>query len=185
MIIGLTGSFAAGKGAIVDHLVHRHNFKHFSARALIVRELEKRGESINRDTMIRVANELRHTHGPTYIIETLFNEAKAAGGAAVIESIRELAGVRFIKNAGGVVIGVDADPALRYERAVGRGSATDHVSFIEWLAQEHKESNPTNPTKQDIFGALRESDFIIQNNGSLAELQQEIDRILILLDKKQ
>ena len=83
-----------------------------------------------------------------------------------------------MKELGAVVIGVDADPEVRYRRIVSRGSETDHVSFEEWLAQEKKESNPDDPTKQDIFGALRESDSIVVNDGTVEELYQKIDKLL-------
>lgn len=177
MIIGLTGSFGAGKGVVVDYLKTK-GFKHYAARDFITEEITRRGLPVNRDSMIEVANELRSQHGSSYIIEELFKQAAAAGGDAVIESLRAVAEVRRMKELGAVVIGVDADPEVRYQRILGRGSVTDNVSFAEWQAQEKKESNPDDPTKQDIFGALRESDHIVANSGTVEELYQKIDQLL-------
>lgn len=175
MIVGLTGSFGAGKGCVADYLVNKKNFAHFSARTFIVQELERRGEVINRDTMTAMGNTLRAEHGPTYIFEQLVLMAKAHGSNAVVESVRAVAEARYIKEQGGIVLGVDAAPELRFERIVKRGSETDHVTFEEWKAQELAEMNPDDPTKQDIFGALRESDYIIMNTGSLDELETAIE----------
>jgi dephospho-CoA kinase len=175
MIVGLTGSFGAGKGWVANYLVHEKGFAHFSARTFITKELERRGLPIDRDCMASVANDLRAEHGPTYIFEQLVQMAKENGGDAVIESIRAVAEARYIKEQGGVVLGIDADPMIRYERIIKRGSETDQVTFEEWRAQELRESNPDDPTKQDIFGALRESDHIIRNTDSLASLQAEVD----------
>ena len=183
MIIGLTGSFGAGKGAVVEYLVKEKGFRHFSARALLIRELKSRNEIVDRDGMIRIANLLRKEHGPTYIIESLFKDALAFNGNAIIESIRELAGVRFIQEHGGFVIGVDADQRLRYERAVKRGSETDSVTYEEWLSQEEQETNPDDPTKQDIRGSLKESDFIIMNNGTLEDLHEQIENVFQKITK--
>ena len=155
MIIGLTGSFGAGKGVVVDYLKTK-GFKHYAARDFITEEINRRNLPVNRDSMIEVANELRSEHGPAYIVEELFKRAASSGRDAVIESLRAVAEVHKMKELGAVVIGVDADPEVRYRRIVSRGSETDHVSFEEWLAQEKKESNPDDPTTQDIFGALRE-----------------------------
>jgi dephospho-CoA kinase len=179
MIVGITGSFGAGKGEVVRYLIDK-GFKHYSARAFIQEEAQKKGLDISkgREVTIPVANELRAQHGPTYIIESLYNRALAEGGNAVIESIREVAGAQFIKEKGGVVWGVDAEPKLRYERAFARKSETDHVSFEEWLEQERRESNPNDPTKQDIFGALKESDVVFQNNGTLEELRAQVEAAL-------
>lgn len=179
MIIGLTGSFGAGKGFVADYLVTKKGFAHFSARMFIIRELERRGMEVNRDTMTTVGNDLRNTHGPTYIFEQLVQMAKDHGGDVVIESIRAVAEARYIKEQGGVVLGIDADPQVRYERIVKRGSETDHVTFEEWRAQELRESNPDDPTKQDIFGALKLSDAIIMNISSISDLKQKIDEFVL------
>ncbi len=178
MIIGITGSFGAGKGAVVEYLVQEKSFGHYSARSFITREIEKRGLPVNRDSMIIVANDLRQQHAPTHIIGSLHSEATVQGGDAVIESLRAVAEVALIQELGGVVLGIDADPTIRYERIVERNSATDQVSFEEWLEQERKESNPDDPTKQDIFGALKMSDYRIENNGTLEDLYMKVDEFL-------
>ncbi len=178
MIIGLTGSFGAGKGCVADYLVNQKNFAHYSARSFIIEELTSRGLPVNRDTMIDEGNRLREAHGPTYIFEQLVRKAKENRGNAVVESVRAVAEAKYIKQQGGVVLGVDADPQVRYERIVNRGSETDHVTFEEWHAQEVRESNPDDPTKQDIFGALRESNCIIMNTTTLEELYHNIDSFI-------
>lgn len=178
MIIGITGSFGAGKGAVVDYLVREKNFSHFSVRSFLTKEIKHRGMPVNRDSMIVVANDLRKIHGAEYIVESLYREAVDKGGDAVIESLRAVAEVRLIKRIGGFVLGVDSDPHIRYERAVARGSDTDSVSYEEWLEQERKESNPDDPTKQHIFGALQESSVVIENNGTLEELHEKIEEVL-------
>ncbi len=182
MFIGLTGSFGAGKGSVAKYLVEQKGFAHFSARAFLTKELEKLGKQVNRDTMTVLANELRAQHGPAYILEQLVAQAKEHGGDAVIESLRAVAEVRYVKEQGGVVLGIDADPRVRYERTLKRGSETDHVSFEEWHAQELRESNPDDPTKQDIFGSLKESDFVIMNTDSVTSLKGEVDKFLTSLN---
>ena len=62
IIIGITGTLGAGKGAVVDYLLGQKGFKHFSARALFTDEIINRGLPVNRDTMTEVANELRMIH---------------------------------------------------------------------------------------------------------------------------
>jgi dephospho-CoA kinase len=178
MIVGITGSFGAGKGFVAEYLVTKKGFAHFSARTFIIKEIERRGLPVDRDSMTTVANDLRATHGPTYIFEQLVEMAKAHGGDAVIESIRAVAEAQYIKSQGGIVLGIDADPQIRYERIVRRGSETDHVTFTEWRAQELRESNPDDPTKQDIFGALALSDTIIMNTSSVGDLKRQVDVFL-------
>jgi len=178
MIIGLAGSFGAGKGVIVDYLVSKYGFVHYSMSGFITEEIKRRGMPVNRDSMIEVSNDLRGTYGPTYIADALYRRAEEKGGDFIIESLRAVAEVRRIKELGGAVIGVDAKPELRYERSVARGSEKDDVSFEKWIDQERRESNPDDPTKQDIFGALKEADYVVTNNGTLEELYAQVDAAL-------
>ena len=178
MVIGLAGSFGAGKGEVVNYLTQKKDFKHISARELITKEIKKRELPLNRDSMILVGNDIRAKGGPSHLYELLFAEAKKIEGNVVVESIRAVAEVKYTKEQGGVVIGVDADPKLRYERATHRGSESDNVTFEKWRQQEMDESNPDDPTKQDIFGSLREADFIIQNNSTIEDLHKQIEKVL-------
>ena len=178
MIIGIAGSFGSGKGAVVDYLVRTKGFKHYSASGFITGEIKRRGLPVDRDSMTVVANDLRKEHGPAYFMEELYKQAIADGGDAVLESLRAVAEARKIKELGGTVIGVDADSRLRYERALKRGSEKDNVSYEKFLSQEKAESNPDDPTKQDVFSALKESDFIVTNNGTREELHAQIDEVL-------
>jgi dephospho-CoA kinase len=178
MILGITGSFGAGKGAVVDYLVQEKGFVHFAARTFLIEEIQKRELPVNRDTMASIANELRAEHGPTYVMEELLKEAEASGKDAVIESLRAKAEVAYIQQEGGIVLGVDATPEIRFARVIKRASETDHVTYEKWVEQEKKEMNPSDPNKQDIFGALKLSDVIIENDGTIEELYQKIDEFL-------
>lgn len=178
MLIGITGSFGAGKGFVANYLVQKKNFKHYSARAFITEVIKERGLPVNRDTMTEVANDLRATGGPTYIFERLVAKAKADGGDAVVESIRAVAEAQYMKEHGGVVLGIDADPKVRYERIQKRGSETDNVTFEEWLLQEKREMHSDDPTKQNIAGVMEIADVVIRNSSTLSELTEAIDTFI-------
>lgn len=182
MLIGLTGSFGAGKGAAVEYLKEK-GFEHYSARAYIVEKLTEEGEEINRDTMIAMGNILRKVHGPDHVLTTLIARATSSKGDVVVESLRAVAEVHAVRSAGGNILGIDADPTIRYERAIMRGSETDHVSFEEWRRQEDIENNTEDPTKQNIRGALALSDAVVMNNGSFEDLHKEIDAALRVFSK--
>jgi dephospho-CoA kinase len=184
MIIGITGSFGAGKGAVVEYLISRKGYKHYSASGFITEEIQRRGVPVDRDSMIAVGNSLRKERGPSYIVEQLFARAENVGGHAVIEALRAVAEVEKLRTLGAIIIGVDASPGVRYQRSVERGSEKDAVSFDTWQAQEREESNTEDPTKQNIFGALALSDYTIMNNGTLEELHAQIDDVLKKIEAK-
>ncbi len=178
MIIGITGTLAAGKGAIVEYLESK-GFKHFSVRAYLMKLVKERKLPANRDSLVAVANELRENNSPSFIAEELYLEAKAAGGDVIIESIRTEGEVRALKSKGKFyLLAIDADPKIRYDRAVGRASETDSVSFETFVENEEREWTNTDPTKGNLRRCIELSDYQFTNNGSLEELFVQIDKAL-------
>lgn len=179
IIIGITGTLGAGKGAVVDYLVKEKGFAHFSARAFIQEEILRRGLPVNRDTMTVVANDMRATHSPSYVAQELYKRAQALDKNAVIESLRTLGEVEFLRNKGGFyLIAVDVDPKERYQRITLRDSETDWVSYKKFLNDEEKEMESQDPRKQNIRGCIGRADYIIENNGSFSELAKKVEKAL-------
>ncbi|NQU35664.1 MAG: AAA family ATPase [Bacteroidetes bacterium] len=178
-IIGITGTLGAGKGTVVNYLVNNKGFKHYSVRSFLIKEIERRGIIVNRDSMTEVANELRANHSPSYIIEQLYEKAARYGGNSIIESIRTPGEVDFLKQQGNFyLIAVDADPKVRYNRITIRASSTDDISFDTFLANEKREFTAIDPNKQNLSRCIRLADFVLQNNGSMEELNDQLEEKL-------
>jgi len=178
MIIGITGTLGAGKGAIVDCL-KKVGFKHLSMRAFITKEVERRGLPVNRDTLVSVANDLRAKNSPSYIAEELFREAAVAEQDCVIESIRTLGEVNALRQKGNFYLfAVDAEAGIRYSRIYDRKSETDKISFVKFLADESREMHSSDPNKQNLSACITEADYVFLNNGTVEELEKEVIRVL-------
>ncbi len=178
MIIGITGTDGAGKGAVVDYLVKEKGFTHYSARTLITEEIELRGLEATRDNLRLVANDMRRAGGNDVIVKVALSKYANQSAPAVIESIRTMAEVETLKADGGILLAVDADQHLRYERITSRGSSTDQISFEEFQEQEEIEMNDPDPNGMQKAKVIEASDFTILNEGTIEELGQEIEKIL-------
>lgn len=181
IIIWITWTLGAGKWTIVDYLVQKKWFLHFSVRAYLIQEIEKIGMPVNRDSMVIVANNLRATHSPSYIIEKLYEQAKISGRDSIIESIRAVGEVNVLKTQDRgtfYLFAVDADPKIRYERTVLRGSETDKITYDTFIMNEQREMENTDPNKQNLAKCMQMADYVFVNNGTREELDQQIENIV-------
>ena len=178
MLIGITGTFGSGKGAVVDYLVSKKNFRHVSARQIWTIELEKRSRPVNRDSMTAFANEMRAEHGPAYFMERALATVTGPNENVVIESVRTISEAELLKNNHGVLLAVDADIKERYRRISGRGSALDNVSYEDFVRQEAAEMENSDPNKQNITKVKTMADEVMDNNKSLKELRENVDIFL-------
>lgn len=178
-ILGITGTLGAGKGAVVDYLVRECGFRHLSIRALLASIIAERGLPLDRPSMVRVANQLRKEHSSSHLVDRLLEQARAAGGPCVIESIRTTAEVGALREAGASLLAVDAPQALRYSRIEARGSETDRVSFEHFAAAEALEwDSAGDPARQSLGECIREADITLVNDGTLEALRAKLREAL-------
>ena len=179
IIIGITGTLGAGKGTIVDYLIEKHNYSHYSVREYITQELINRNIPVDRDSMVVLANSLRSENSPSYIVEQLFEQAQKKGVNCIIESIRTPGEVDALRKKGNFILfAVDANPELRYQRIVLRNSVTDNVSYETFLKNERREMNSTDPNKQNVSWCISHADHTFQNNDDKEQLFSQIENII-------
>ena len=179
VVIGITGTLGAGKGTIVDYLIEKKGFLHFSARGFIVEEINRRNLDVNRDTMTSVANDLRANNSPSFIIDELYKRAIITGKNCIIESIRTVGEITSLRQKEHFYLfAVDAESKIRYERIKSRKSSTDNVDFETFIANEQREMISTDPNKQNLSKCIENADFIFNNDGNLEELHHQIDLVL-------
>ena len=184
-IIGITGTLGAGKGTIVDYLVDHYGYRHYSVRGYLIEEAQRRGMELNRDTFVVVANDLRATHCPSYITDQLYLQAAENGENAIIESVRTPGEVESLRQQEHFLLfAIDADPKIRYERVVLRGSETDHISYETFLENEAREMASSDPNHQNIGRCMQMADHVFMNNGDFVDLYQQVEQVLQELDSE-
>lgn len=186
MLIGVTGTDGAGKDTVVDYLVNLKGFTHYSARAIWIEEIERQGIENNRANMRNVANELRGKHGNDFLITYYLTKmADEQPANAAVESLRAIAEVKTLKANGGVLIAVDADQKLRYERIQERKSSSDQITFEEFVEHEKLEMDDPDPHGMQKAQVIAAADYTVMNNGALEELHAQIEGVLVDIESKK
>jgi dephospho-CoA kinase len=181
MLIGITGTIGAGKGTVVSYLVEQKGFKHFAVSdTFLMNEAKERGLEPTRVARRDIANEFR-SRGPTKLMEAVYAMALPAiesGEDVIIEPQHTKAEVEFIQSKGGIVIAVDADLEVRYERIRGRGGPKDGISFEEFKQHHEFEMKQDDPNMNNHAAAIAASDYVVMNNKSIKNLRSQVEKAL-------
>jgi len=178
-LIGLAGTFAAGKDTVAEYLQKQHGFLHVSTGDLVREEAKRRGMSTHRDNLVGVGNDLRESKGADVLVSMALDKQKAEDGQPmVISGIRNPKEVETLKAVGGKFVFVDAPIEQRYERAKARGRLEDHTNLEGFKAQEERELSSNNPAAQNISAIRELADLELDNSDSINELNEHIEAML-------
>lgn len=173
MIIGLTGRNCSGKGATADYLKSKGFYFH-SLSDVIREEIRKRGLEVTRENLIRVGNELRTEHDHGYLAERIL-ERLDHDRNYIIDSIRHPQEVETLRRRNDfTLLAVKASREIRFERIKARDREGDPKTWEEFLALEEREAGNQGSEKQQLIGTEALADRVVNNEGSLEELQSDL-----------
>lgn len=174
-LIGLTGTNGAGKGEAAAYFGTK-GYAYFSLSDVIREELERRGQPPSRDNLIRTGNELRKEFGADVLARRTI-EKIGRGAKAVIDSVRNLSEVAYLRRqAGFVLLAVDAPVEVRFARAAARGrdeSAADLEAFRKKEDQERRGG----ASGQQLEACLAAADRLVVNDGTLEEFRRKLEEV--------
>ena len=174
LVLGLTGSNAAGKGEVAAYLGHL-GFSLHSLSDVVREEAARRGLPPERRHLIRIGTLLRREAGAGVLAERILPRL---GTRDVVDSIRNPAEVAVLRRLERfVLLGVRASEDVRFRRGLNRGRGGDPETLEEFRARERQE-NTADPAAQQLEATFRLSDSVVDNDGDLPALHRTIDRLL-------
>jgi dephospho-CoA kinase len=178
MIIGVSGLYGSGKGALLAELGTR-GYEILSLSDVVRDELAKDGLDETRERMIAAGNALRRAHGPGALAQTLVSKLNAEASYG-IDSIRHPAEVEALAATSSDfrLIWVEAAAKMRLERIRGRGRPGDPTTLSELARLEGLERRGGDGTTQQLDAVRELADFVLTNEAGLEQLASALDMIL-------
>ncbi|MCL4415318.1 MAG: AAA family ATPase [Actinobacteria bacterium] len=178
-IIGLTGPIRAGKSSVLQ-ILEKKGYKGYKFSEVINKEIIKRGQTITRELEQDVGNELRAKFGGNYWAKELLEHAEKDGSdLIVIDGIRNPEEIKYLKEKGAFILGINADYEVRRKRFLENSKESDLKNSQDF----EKINNRDSGLGEDSFGqqvgkSLKMADIVIVNNSNLLELRKKIEEIL-------
>jgi len=165
MLIGFVGRIGSGKDTASDYLMKKYDFKSLRLSDVIAEDLNKQGLPNTRENKQERGAELRRLYGEDILMRKLFEKVKP-GENYIFNGIRHPLEAQFLKNKGGILIKVECNDKVRFERIQKR----DNIEWEDFVAIEKRES-------ERLIDRIK-VDFKIENNGTPEGLYRQIDRLM-------
>lgn len=180
MILGLTGTIAAGKGAILDHLKSK-GFKNFTFSDELREEARRKNIEINRENLQMLGTEMRTNFGGGILAKKLLEKARDEE-KVVVDGIRNIAEIKELrKRPDFVLISLDAPQKLRFHRLQERKRENDPQTWEEFIKKDDIDNGINgngNENGQQNLKCMELADFAIYNDGDLGTLLERMNEIM-------
>jgi len=186
MIIGLTGSLAAGKGVVSDFLKEK-GFVYLSLSNEL-REIAKENKiEITRKNLQDLGNKLRESKGSGVLAERAFNKiANQEYKKAIVDGIRNPAEIEILKKLKNFfLVSVDAPQEIRFKRLVERNRESDPKTFETFLEVDNRDKGIGElETGQAVGKCMTLANVTLINEGTLEEVKKEVMQLYDEIEKK-
>lgn len=184
-IIGIGGTNGSGKDSLGEILAKHHGYMFISGADFLREEAKKRGLPIEREVLRTISAQWRRKYGLGVLVDKaveIFKQSDKKYKGLVVSPMRNPGEAQHIKDLGGVLIWIDADPKIRYGRITRRQRSTeDQKTFSEFLAEEQAEMQHSgDEATLNMAGVKIKADIFLENNGSLEEFKVAAEKALDL-----
>lgn len=183
-LIGIGGTNASGKDTLAEYLAAKYQYLYVSSGNMVREIAIEREGNIFRPTLYSIANDLRAEEGGGVLVARAlqkYEKVRQDFVGLVTSSIRTKGEVELLKNKGGVIIFIDADIKMRYERIKSRKRADDFITFEEFQVQERVEWHQSdNPAEFSVLSVKEVADYSFTNTGDETAFFADVEKVLSL-----
>jgi len=178
MIIGLTGSLAAGKGIVANFLKEK-GFVYLSLSDELRELLKEKKIQITRENLQMWGSQFREEKGSGYLAELIFTKImNQQYKLAVVDGIRNPGEIEVLKKLKSFfLISVDAPQEIRFKRIVERNRESDPKTWEDFLIVDGRDKGiGEKETGQGVGRCMNKANYTIINED-LEETKKQIELI--------
>ena len=176
IIIGLVGSLASGKETTKKYLAEKYNSKDCKFSSILRDVLARVDVPNSRENIQKISTVLRANFGENLLAKAIAMDAsKLDADIVVIDGVRRFTDIEHLNELPNfVLVKIDADPKVRYERMKLRNenAGDDKKTFEQFLEDHNAEAD------KQIPEVMKTAKYSIDNSGTLGDLYKQIDEIL-------
>ncbi len=185
MIIGVSGTNAAGKDTFSNYLINHIGGQQVRL-GYVLRDRLQPNKLPTRENLSKLGAQIRQDYGMAALVNfAVDNFEKGAESHLIINGVRHPDEARRIKELGGLVFWIEAPLKLRYKRIQdnNRGRDEDRVDFAEFKRQQQLDMSSKTKSGNDLNKVKKIVDITINNNfETIPEFEKEINRVFPFLD---
>lgn len=174
-IIGIIGPVGSGKDTVAEYISNKLGINSFQISQPLKDIAKEKNMEPTRENLIKIGSDLVKEKGPEYLAELCLK--KISGDIGMITGVRVLEIIEYLrKNTDFILLSIDANPNLRFNRSTERGKSGEARTLEEFVENENRENS--SPNVQRLFECMKLADYSIQNEDSLEDLFREVDEFL-------
>lgn len=174
-IIGIIGEMGSGKDTFSEYVKKNYdNVFVLRFSDALTEVLKIFFDEVKREDQQWLSTQLREKFGQDILVKALVKKIKnIKEGIVILNGVRRPGDFEALRELGGKLVYITADPKKRWERVVIRKEkADDDVAFEKFLEMGKAEAESL------ISEIAKEADFKIENNGTKEDLYQNIEEII-------
>jgi dephospho-CoA kinase len=176
IIIGIAGEIASGKDTAGKYLAEKYQAESLRFSQPLRDILDRMNLPQDREHMAKLSLYLRKAFGEDVFSRVILAEAeKSDKELVVVDGVRRLPDILHLESEKHFYfLYVEASPEKRYERLTKRRQNTDDATKTP--AQFEKDAQLE--TETQIRSLKERADFVVSNDGTLEELQKQLDEVV-------
>jgi dCMP deaminase len=187
MIIGLTGSLAAGKG-VVSNFLKEKGFVYLSLSDEL-REIAKENKiELTREKLQNLGNSMRQNYGSGFLADKAIYKIKNQEyKKAIVDGIRNPTEVESLRKnlKDFFLVSIDAPQEIRFKRLIERKRESDPITWEDFIKVDNRDKGIGElESGQAVGKCMQLADVTLINSGTLENAKEDVKTLYEEIEKK-